>query len=98
MLFRSTAIKTAKVLGLEIAGIDLLFDTHGFRVCEANSNPGFSGFEKYCHTDVADNITDYIINKLLKTQKVLNLVKHLLIYIAYLIRHKCHKHLKNCCK
>lgn len=59
-----TAIKTAKVLGLEIAGIDLLFDTHGFRVCEANSNPGFSGFEKYCHTDVADNITDYIINKL----------------------------------
>ena len=54
------ARETAKVLGLDIAGIDLLFDHRGFRVCEANSNPGFSGFEKYCKTDVADQITEYI--------------------------------------
>lgn len=54
------ARQTAKVLDLEIAGIDLLFDSRGFRVCEANSNPGFSGFETYCHVDVADLIADYI--------------------------------------
>ena len=54
------ARETAKVLNLDIAGIDLLFDHRGFRVCEANSNPGFSGFETYCNIDVADVITDYI--------------------------------------
>lgn len=58
------ARETAKVLNLDIAGIDLLFDTRGFRVCEANSNPGFSGFETYCGIDVADVITDYIKFKL----------------------------------
>jgi len=54
------ASETARTLGLTIAGIDLLFDKRGFRVCEANSNPGFSGFEKYCGVDVADLITEYI--------------------------------------
>lgn len=54
------ARETAKVLNLDIAGVDLLFDSRGFRVCEANSNPGFSGFEKYCGIDVADAITEYI--------------------------------------
>jgi RimK family alpha-L-glutamate ligase len=54
------ARETARVLNLDIAGIDLLFDSRGFRVCEANSNPGFSGFEKYCGVNVADLITDYI--------------------------------------
>lgn len=55
------ARETAKVLGLDIAGIDLLFDKDGgFRVCEANSNPGFLGFEKFCGVDVADQLTDYV--------------------------------------
>ena len=54
------ARETAKALGLDIAGVDLLFDSRGFRVCEANSNPGFRGFEEYCGVDVADLITDYI--------------------------------------
>jgi RimK family alpha-L-glutamate ligase len=54
------ARETARVLGLDIAGVDLLFDKRGFRVCEANSNPGFLGFEKYCNIDVADAITEYI--------------------------------------
>jgi RimK family alpha-L-glutamate ligase len=54
------ARETAKVLGLDIAGIDLLFAKDGFSVCEANSNPGFNGFEKYCNVDVADQIAEYI--------------------------------------
>lgn len=54
------ARETAKVLGLDIAGVDLLFTETGFVVCEANSNPGFNGFEKYCGIDVADVLTDYI--------------------------------------
>lgn len=54
------ARETAQVLGLSIAGIDLLFDPRGFRVCEANSNPGFLGFEKYCKVNIADLITNYV--------------------------------------
>lgn len=54
------ARETAKALELDIAGVDLLFDSRGFRVCEANSNPGFRGFEEYCGVDVADLITDYV--------------------------------------
>jgi len=54
------ARETARALDLDIAGIDLLFDHRGFRVCEANSNPGFRGFETYCGVDVADLITEYI--------------------------------------
>lgn len=59
------ALATARALDLEIAGIDLLFDSRGFRVCEANSNPGFSGFDRYCNTNVANEIVTYIANKLL---------------------------------
>lgn len=54
------ARETAKILDLDIAGIDLLFSREGYVVCEANSNPGFSGFERYCNIDVADQITDYV--------------------------------------
>jgi len=54
------ARETARALNLDIAGIDLLFDSRGFRVCEANSNPGFNGFEKYCGVNVADIVTEYV--------------------------------------
>jgi gamma-F420-2:alpha-L-glutamate ligase len=59
------ALETAKLMGLDIAGIDLLFDKEGYKICEANSNPGFQGFEKYVGIDVADRITDYIRFKML---------------------------------
>ena len=54
------ARETARALNLDIAGVDLLFDDRGFRVCEANSNPGFRGFETYCNVGVADIITEYV--------------------------------------
>ena len=54
------ARETARVLNLNIAGVDLLFSDHGFVVCEANSNPGYVGIETYCKIDVADSITEYI--------------------------------------
>lgn len=49
----------AQTLGLEIAGIDLLFDGDGYRVCEANSAPGFSGFEAATGTNVARQILQH---------------------------------------
>jgi RimK family alpha-L-glutamate ligase len=58
------ARETAKIMGLDIAGIDLLFDKDGFKVCEANSAPGFEGMEQYCNMDIAKAITDYISFKI----------------------------------
>jgi len=48
------AIKVAHELKLDIAGIDILFDKDGYRICEANSAPGFQGLERACEIDVPE--------------------------------------------
>jgi gamma-F420-2:alpha-L-glutamate ligase len=50
------AIRVASVLGLDVAGVDILFDRDGYRICEANSSPGFQGLEKACAVSVPDEI------------------------------------------
>lgn len=60
------ALKTAKLFNLEIAGIDLLFDQNGFKVCEANSAPGFRGLEQVVGPIIAESIMDYICKNLAK--------------------------------
>lgn len=40
------AVRVAKALNLDVAGVDILFDGDDFRICEANSSPGFQGLEK----------------------------------------------------
>jgi gamma-F420-2:alpha-L-glutamate ligase len=52
------AIKVASVLNLDVAGVDILFDDDGYRICEANSAPGFQGLEKACRISVPDAIFD----------------------------------------
>lgn len=54
------ATESAKILGLDIAGIDLLFDNEHFKICEANSAPGFEGFEGATGLNVPDEIFNYI--------------------------------------
>jgi len=54
------ASKTARAFGLDITGVDLLFNGDKYLVCEANSSPGFEGIDKYCGTDMADQIVKYI--------------------------------------
>ena len=53
------AIQTAKVLDLDIAGIDLLFHSDGYRICEANSSPGFKGFEAALDINIPQKVFDY---------------------------------------
>lgn len=53
------ATEASKVLGLDIAGVDLLFHGDQFKVCEVNSAPGFEGFEKYCDVNIAKEIAQY---------------------------------------
>jgi RimK family alpha-L-glutamate ligase len=53
------AIQVAKVLDLDIAGVDLLFHPDGYKICEANSSPGFKGFEKALGINVPQKVFDY---------------------------------------
>lgn len=54
------ASQTANVLGLDVAGIDLLFDDEHFKICEANSSPGFEGLESAVDIDVAKEILHFV--------------------------------------
>jgi ribosomal protein S6--L-glutamate ligase len=51
--FAETAVRAARVLGLELAGVDLLESDEGPKVIEINSSPGFEGLEKATGVDVA---------------------------------------------
>ena len=57
---RSTAVHAARILGLNVAGVDLLRSNHGPVVMEVNSSPGFEGIEKATGKDIADLIIAFI--------------------------------------
>ncbi len=50
------AIETARALNLDVAGVDILFDEDGYRICEANSSPGFHALEPACNVNVPEII------------------------------------------
>ena len=54
------AVETSRIFNLDIAGIDLLFDGEHFKVCEANSSPGFETIEKVTEIDVPKDIFHFI--------------------------------------
>lgn len=57
---RSTAVRAAKVMGLNVAGVDILRSKNGPKIMEVNSSPGLEGIEKYTHKNVASMIIDFI--------------------------------------
>ncbi|MGQ0801484.1 MAG: 30S ribosomal protein S6--L-glutamate ligase [Pseudomarimonas sp.] len=59
-----TAIRAARVLGLNVAGVDLLRSKRGPLVLEVNSSPGLEGIEAASGEDVAGAIIDYIDTRL----------------------------------
>jgi len=59
---RSTAVRAARTLGLNVAGVDLLRSNHGPVVMEVNSSPGLEGIERATGLDIADRIVRYIEN------------------------------------
>jgi ribosomal protein S6--L-glutamate ligase len=60
---RETAINAAKVMGLNVAGVDILRSSRGPLVMEVNSSPGLEGIEKASGKDVADEIIQFIERK-----------------------------------
>jgi len=57
---RSTAVRSARVMGLNVAGVDLLRSNHGPVVMEVNSSPGLEGIEKATGKDVAALIIEFV--------------------------------------
>ncbi len=51
-LIERIALQAAKVLGLDVAGVDLLFDGDGFKICEVNSSPMFKGLESCSEVNI----------------------------------------------
>lgn len=59
---RSTAVKAAKLLGLNVAGVDMLQSEKGPLIMEVNSSPGLEGIENATNIDIASNIIEFIEN------------------------------------
>ncbi len=57
---RTTAVHSARVMGLNVAGVDLLRTNNGPVVIEVNSSPGLEGIERASGSDIATAIIEYI--------------------------------------
>jgi ribosomal protein S6--L-glutamate ligase len=57
---RTIAVRAARIIGLNVAGVDILRSNHGPLVIEVNSSPGLEGIEQTTGIDIANLIIEYI--------------------------------------
>ena len=58
--YEQTAVRSAQIMGLRVAGVDMLESVNGPLVMEVNSSPGLEGIETATKLDVAGAIIDYV--------------------------------------
>ncbi len=58
--YEETAVRAAQILGLRVAGVDMLEGNDGPQVMEVNSSPGLEGIETCTGLDIAGAVIDYI--------------------------------------
>ena len=61
--YERVAVRSAQIMGLRVAGVDMLEGADGPLVMEVNSSPGLEGIEAATKLDVAGAIIDYIANE-----------------------------------
>lgn len=61
--YRETAVRAAQIMGLRVAGVDMLEGDDGPVIMEVNSSPGFEGIERATDLDIAGSIIDYVANQ-----------------------------------
>ncbi|MGX5682368.1 RimK family alpha-L-glutamate ligase [Schumannella luteola] len=61
--YEQAAVRSAQIMGLRVAGVDMLEGADGPLVMEVNSSPGLEGIETATQLDVAGAIVDYIANQ-----------------------------------
>lgn len=59
-VYEATAVRAAQILGLRVAGVDMLEGADGPQVMEVNSSPGLEGIERATGADIAGEIIDYV--------------------------------------
>ncbi|MCB1698858.1 MAG: RimK family alpha-L-glutamate ligase [Pseudomonadales bacterium] len=58
--FRETAVRCTQIMGLRVAGVDMLEGADGPQIMEVNSSPGLEGIETCTGLDIAGAVIDYI--------------------------------------
>ncbi|MFT7228304.1 MAG: ribosomal protein S6--L-glutamate ligase [Methylophilaceae bacterium] len=58
--YTQTAVRAAQILGLQVAGVDMLEGKDGPQIMEVNSSPGLEGIEDATGLDIAGSVIDYI--------------------------------------
>lgn len=61
--YKRVAVRSAQIMGLRVAGVDMLEGNEGPLVMEVNSSPGLQGIEEATKLDIAGSIIDYIDNQ-----------------------------------
>ncbi|KQQ93066.1 alpha-L-glutamate ligase [Leifsonia sp. Leaf325] len=61
--YEQVAVRSAQIMGLKVAGVDMLEGNDGPLVMEVNSSPGLQGIETATNLDVAGAIIDYMANQ-----------------------------------
>ncbi len=72
---RKLAVRAAKVLGLSIAGVDIIRSNRGPLVLEVNSSPGLQGIESVTHKPIAEKIIEFIEQAVAKKSEQAELVR-----------------------
>lgn len=76
---RLLAIKATQVLGLDIAGVDILRTKKGPKIIEVNSNPGLEGISKASGVNVAGKVVTFLERRVAKHHEVKPLSKRRMI-------------------
>ncbi|MGH1357504.1 MAG: RimK family alpha-L-glutamate ligase [Burkholderiaceae bacterium] len=58
--YAETAVRAAQIMGLQVAGVDMLESKTGPQIMEVNSSPGLEGIERCTELDIAGAVIDYI--------------------------------------
>lgn len=61
--YEATAVRAAQIMGLRVAGVDMLEGADGPQIMEVNSSPGLEGIETATGLDIAGAVVDYIANQ-----------------------------------
>jgi ribosomal protein S6--L-glutamate ligase len=61
--YQQAAVRSAQIMGLKVAGVDMLESDQGPMVMEVNSSPGLEGIETATELDIAGAIVDYVANQ-----------------------------------
>jgi ribosomal protein S6--L-glutamate ligase len=68
--YRKTALAAARVLGLRLAGVDMLESKEGPMIMEVNSTPGLEGIEKATGADIAGPVIEHLEREVVPAQRV----------------------------